>query len=190
MIERLHETPYISVNCSVSFNIPCHVHLCLFGAVNSSKEENLIGSRAACTDVAEAICHTTLKSIKRYLLFVPYSEEEEETKAPLTSCQSVNAETVPEETNDDSTEAQDTVTGDDTAASDAKTQNEEHKVSEPKEEQHISDITEPSQSQEESQPISSPAEPPVEVEKKITYQKLVKEGRRFNIDLVSKVCIV
>uniref|UniRef100_A0A9J7Y5Z4 Rab proteins geranylgeranyltransferase component A n=1 Tax=Cyprinus carpio carpio TaxID=630221 RepID=A0A9J7Y5Z4_CYPCA len=67
--------------------------------------------------------------------------------------------------------------------------NEEHEVSEPEEEQHTSDISEPSQSQEEkdSQPISSPADPPVEVEKKITYQKLVKEGRRFNIDLVSKL---
>ncbi len=145
--------------------------------------------------MAEAFCHTTLKSIKRYLLFVPYSEEEEkeeETKGPLTSCQSVNAETVSEETNEDSTEDTDTVTGDDATASDAKTQNEEHKVSEPMEEQHISDNSEPSQSQEEkeSQPISSPADPPVEVEKKITYQKLVKEGRRFNIDLVSKVCIV
>ncbi|XP_016306995.1 rab proteins geranylgeranyltransferase component A 2-like isoform X1 [Sinocyclocheilus anshuiensis] len=116
-------------------------------------------------------------------------EKEEETKAPLTSCQPVNAETVSEETTGDSTEAQDTVTGDDTTASDAKTQNEEHKVSEPKEEQHTSDISEPSQSQEEkdSQPISSPEDPPVDVEKKITYQKLVKEGRRFNIDLVSKL---
>uniref|UniRef100_A0A673M8F2 Rab proteins geranylgeranyltransferase component A n=1 Tax=Sinocyclocheilus rhinocerous TaxID=307959 RepID=A0A673M8F2_9TELE len=114
---------------------------------------------------------------------------EDETKAPLTSCQPVNAETVSEETTGDSTEAQDTVTGDDTTASDAKTQNEEHKVSEPKEEQHTSDISEPSQSQEEKdpQPISSPADPPVDVEKKITYQKLVKEGRRFNIDLVSKL---
>uniref|UniRef100_A0A8C1WFW9 Rab proteins geranylgeranyltransferase component A n=1 Tax=Cyprinus carpio TaxID=7962 RepID=A0A8C1WFW9_CYPCA len=69
------------------------------------------------------------------------------------------------------------------------TQNEEHEVSEPEEEQHTSDISEPSQSQEEkdSQLSSSPADPPVEVEKKITYQKLVKEGRRFNIDLVSKL---
>uniref|UniRef100_A0A672RQ95 Rab proteins geranylgeranyltransferase component A n=1 Tax=Sinocyclocheilus grahami TaxID=75366 RepID=A0A672RQ95_SINGR len=116
-------------------------------------------------------------------------EKEEETKAPLTSCQPVNAETVSEETTGDPTEAQDTVTGDDTTASDAKTQNEEHKVSEPKEEQHTSDISEPSQSQEEkdSQLISSPEDRPVDVEKKITYQKLVKEGRRFNIDLVSKL---
>uniref|UniRef100_A0A671QLJ2 Rab proteins geranylgeranyltransferase component A 2-like n=1 Tax=Sinocyclocheilus anshuiensis TaxID=1608454 RepID=A0A671QLJ2_9TELE len=126
---------------------------------------------------------------KCYLLCVIYSEEEEETKAPLTSFQPVNAETVSEETNGDSTEAQDTVTGDDAMATDAKTPNEEHEVSEPKEEQHTSDISEPSQSQEEKEPqlISSPADPPVEVEKKITYQKLVKEGRRFNIDLVSKL---
>lgn len=113
---------------------------------------------------------------------VLYSEEEEkeETKTPLTSCQPVNAETESEETNEDSTEAQDTVTGDD--ATESKTQNEE---------QQTSEISEPSQSQEEKepQPISSPADPPVEVEKKITYQKLLKEGRRFNIDLVSKVCI-
>uniref|UniRef100_A0A673MAP0 Rab proteins geranylgeranyltransferase component A n=1 Tax=Sinocyclocheilus rhinocerous TaxID=307959 RepID=A0A673MAP0_9TELE len=125
----------------------------------------------------------------RYKFMGTYVKFIDETKAPLTSCQPVNAETVSEETTGDSTEAQDTVTGDDTTASDAKTQNEEHKVSEPKEEQHTSDISEPSQSQEEKdpQPISSPADPPVDVEKKITYQKLVKEGRRFNIDLVSKL---
>ncbi|XP_052444426.1 rab proteins geranylgeranyltransferase component A 1 [Carassius gibelio] len=111
-------------------------------------------------------------------------EKEEEAKGLLTSCQPMNAETVSEETAGDST-----VTGDDATAADATTQNEEHEFSEPKEEQHTSDISEPSQSQEEkdSQPISSPADPPVEVEKKITYQKLVKEGRRFNIDLVSKL---
>ncbi|XP_059382745.1 rab proteins geranylgeranyltransferase component A 2-like [Carassius carassius] len=116
-------------------------------------------------------------------------EKEEEAKALLTSCQPMNAVTVSEETTRDSTEAQDTVTGDDATAADAKTQNKEHEFSEPKEEKHTSDISEPSQSQEEkdSQPISSPADPPVEVEKKISYQKLVKEGRRFNIDLVSKL---
>ncbi|XP_043077582.1 rab proteins geranylgeranyltransferase component A 1 [Puntigrus tetrazona] len=107
-------------------------------------------------------------------------ETEEEAKVPLTSCQLVDAETVSEET---STEAQDTVTGGDGTASDAKTRNEELEDSEP------SDISGPSQSQEEkdSQPISRQVDPPVVVEKKITYQKLVKEGRRFNIDLVSKL---
>lgn len=62
-------------------------------------------------------------------------------------------------------------------------------MSEPIQEQH--EISDASQSQEEKeqQPISSPADPPVEVKKKITYQTLLKEGRRFNIDLVSKVCI-
>ncbi|RXN05851.1 rab s geranylgeranyltransferase component A 2-like protein [Labeo rohita] len=130
---------------------------------------------------------TVDSSISNLEVFCYASEEEEkeeETKAPLTSCQPAS-----EEPNSDSTEAQDTVTGDDAAASDVQTQNEEQEVSEPKEEQHTSDISEPSQSQEEkeSQATSSPADPPVEVEKKITYQKLVKEGRRFNIDLVSKL---
>ncbi|KAI2651058.1 Rab proteins geranylgeranyltransferase component A 1 [Labeo rohita] len=130
---------------------------------------------------------TVDSSISNLEVFCYASEEEEkeeETKAPLTSCQPAS-----EEPNSDSTEAQDTVTGDDATASDVQTQNEEQEVSEPKEEQHTSDISEPSQSQEEkeSQATSSPADPPVEVEKKITYQKLVKEGRRFNIDLVSKL---
>ncbi|KAK7143882.1 hypothetical protein R3I93_014901 [Phoxinus phoxinus] len=110
-------------------------------------------------------------------------EEKDETKTPLTSCQPVNAETESEETKGGSTEGQDTCTGDDATESNGKTQNEEHQ------EQHTSEIAEPSQSQDEKepQPISSPADPPVEVEKKITYQKLLKEGRRFNIDLVSKL---
>ncbi|XP_051733482.1 rab proteins geranylgeranyltransferase component A 1 [Ctenopharyngodon idella] len=124
-------------------------------------------------------------SISNLEVFCYASEEEEkeETNTPLISCPPVNAETESEETNEDSTEAQDTVTGDDATESNAKTQNEEH------EEQQTSEISEPSQSQEEKepQPISSPADPPVEVEKKITYQKLLKEGRRFNIDLVSKL---
>ncbi|XP_056118222.1 rab proteins geranylgeranyltransferase component A 1 [Rhinichthys klamathensis goyatoka] len=124
-------------------------------------------------------------SISNLEVFCYASEEEEkdETKTPLTSCQPVNAETESEETKGGSTEAQDTFTGDDATESNAKTQNEEHQ------EQHNSEIGEPSQSQEEKepQPISSPADPPVEVEKKITYQKLLKEGRRFNIDLVSKL---
>ncbi|KAK9955804.1 hypothetical protein ABG768_015655, partial [Culter alburnus] len=114
-------------------------------------------------------------SISNLEVFCYASEEEEkeESKTPLTSCQPVNAETESEETNEDSTEAQDTVTGDDATEC----------------EQQTSEISEPSQSQEEKepQPISSPADPPVEVEKKITYQKLLKEGRRFNIDLVSKL---
>ncbi|CAM4671032.1 unnamed protein product [Leuciscus chuanchicus] len=124
-------------------------------------------------------------SISNLEVFCYASEEEEkdETKTPLTSCQPVNAETESEETKGGSTEAQDTFTGDDATESNAESQNEEHQ------EQRTSEIAEPSQSQEEKepQPISSPADPPVEVEKKITYQKLLKEGRRFNIDLVSKL---
>ncbi|XP_056302629.1 rab proteins geranylgeranyltransferase component A 1 [Danio aesculapii] len=90
-------------------------------------------------------------------------EQEEETKVPSTC---LNAETVSEEANSDSTETQDMVTSD---------------------ELHALDISERSQSEEEKQPISSPADPPAEVQNKITYQKLLKEGRRFNIDLVSKL---
>ena len=49
----------------------------------------------------------------------------------------------------------------------------------------------PSQTEEtqgEAQQASpSPAERQPEPKKKITYTKIVKEGRRFNIDLVSKV---
>lgn len=40
----------------------------------------------------------------------------------------------------------------------------------------------------DQQPVRSP-EQAVEVKKKITYAKLLKEGRRFNIDLVSKVSV-
>lgn len=40
----------------------------------------------------------------------------------------------------------------------------------------------------DQQPIRSP-EQAVEVKKKITYAMLLKEGRRFNIDLMSKVSV-
>ncbi|KAG1970015.1 rab proteins geranylgeranyltransferase component A [Pimephales promelas] len=119
-------------------------------------------------------------SISNLEVFCYASEEEEKDE---TKSQPVNAETESEETKGGSTEAQDTFTGDDAPESNAKTQNEEHQ------QQHNSETAEPSQSQEENkpQPISSPEDPPVEVEKKITYQTLLKEGRRFNIDLVSKL---
>lgn len=44
------------------------------------------------------------------------------------------------------------------------------------------------ESKKDQQPINSP-EQAVEVKKKITYAKLLKEGRTFNIDLVSKVSV-
>lgn len=55
--------------------------------------------------------------------------------------------------------------------------------------QQTSKIQEPCPSEEgktDQKPISNP-EQAAEVKKKITYAKLLKEGRRFNIDLVSKV---
>lgn len=54
-----------------------------------------------------------------------------------------------------------------------------------------SESQDPCQSEEskkDQQPINSP-EQAVEVKKKITYAKLLKEGRTFNIDLVSKVSV-
>uniref|UniRef100_A0A4W4DNB7 Rab proteins geranylgeranyltransferase component A n=1 Tax=Electrophorus electricus TaxID=8005 RepID=A0A4W4DNB7_ELEEL len=43
------------------------------------------------------------------------------------------------------------------------------------------------ESDKQEQPITRPAEAPIELNKRITYAKLLKEGRRFNIDLVSKL---
>ncbi|XP_051533454.1 rab proteins geranylgeranyltransferase component A 2-like isoform X2 [Myxocyprinus asiaticus] len=113
-------------------------------------------------------------------------EKEEETKVSLPSSQPVNTQTTSEETNSDSTEGQETVTTDDPTEAVVKMQKEGDEIFEPTEEKAIPEISDSSQSQEEKeqQPISSPADPPVE---KITYQKLLKEGRRFNIDLVSKL---
>lgn len=111
-------------------------------------------------------------------------DKEEETKSSPTSSEPVNTDTTSEETNDASPEDQDTVNTDGRADA-VTTQGAEGEGSEPIEEQQTSEISDFDQS-----PISSPADPPVEEKKKkITYQTLLKEGRRFNIDLVSKVCV-
>ncbi|XP_065143370.1 rab proteins geranylgeranyltransferase component A 1 [Paramisgurnus dabryanus] len=131
---------------------------------------------------------TTISNIEVFCYASEEEEKEEETKPSPTISQPVNASTISDETNDDSTEARDTITTDG-STEDLKAPNAEGEVSEPIEEHHTSEISDLSQSQivEEQQPTSSPADPPVEVKKKITYQKLLKEGRRFNIDLVSKL---
>ncbi len=49
LIEQLSDTQYILVSWTFSFNIPSDVHLCLFRAITSSKEKEMIGSRAAKT---------------------------------------------------------------------------------------------------------------------------------------------
>ncbi|XP_051959799.1 rab proteins geranylgeranyltransferase component A 2-like [Xyrauchen texanus] len=128
-------------------------------------------------------------SISNLEVFCYASEEEEKEEDPtvsLPSSQPENTQTTSEETNSDSTEEQETVTTDDPIEAVVKTQKEGDEVFEPTEEKAIPEISDSRQSQEEKeqQPISSPADPPVE---KITYQKLLKEGRRFNIDLVSKL---
>ncbi|XP_051537234.1 rab proteins geranylgeranyltransferase component A 1-like isoform X2 [Myxocyprinus asiaticus] len=122
-------------------------------------------------------------SISNLVVFSYASEEEEkeqETKAPVPSILPENTQTTSEETNSDCTEGQDTVTSDDPTEA-VKLQKEGCEEEKPSPE-----ISDPGQSQEEKeqQPISNPADPPLE---KITYQKLLKEGRRFNIDLVSKL---
>ncbi|KAI7795643.1 rab proteins geranylgeranyltransferase component A 1 [Triplophysa rosa] len=123
-------------------------------------------------------------SISNIVVYCYASEEEENEEEAQPSATS--SEAVSEETNEASTEAQDMAITDGSTET-VKTQNTEDEVSEPIEEQH--DISDSSQSQEENeqQPIGSPADPPVEVKKKITYQTLLNEGRRFNIDLVSKL---
>ncbi|XP_073727247.1 rab proteins geranylgeranyltransferase component A 1 [Misgurnus anguillicaudatus] len=131
---------------------------------------------------------TAISNLEVFCYASEEEEKEEETKPSSTISQPVNAATISDETNDDSTEAQDTITTD--ASTEAvKAPNAEGEVSEQIKDHHTSEISDLSQSQEveEQQPISSPADPPVEVKKKITYQKLLKEGRRFNIDLVSKL---
>lgn len=45
----------------------------------------------------------------------------------------------------------------------------------------------PQEEEEEEEADQSPSQP---AKKKISYAQLLKEGRRFNIDLVSKVTVV
>ncbi|XP_030649590.1 rab proteins geranylgeranyltransferase component A 1 [Chanos chanos] len=106
------------------------------------------------------------------------AEEEEERKAPLTT----KAET--EDTTDGPAEEPNVVTPD------AETPTEERGQDSESPQPNEGGTSEPGQSEEEEkqqQPMSCLPEPPVEVKKKITYAKLLKDGRRFNIDLVSKL---
>uniref|UniRef100_A0A3B1IWR3 Rab proteins geranylgeranyltransferase component A n=1 Tax=Astyanax mexicanus TaxID=7994 RepID=A0A3B1IWR3_ASTMX len=105
-------------------------------------------------------------------------EEEEEVKA--TSVGSVLIDSLAAEAKENSsssTEAQNSSGPDDTTPD--KDDDEEHQHQEPENEQTPETQEEP---ENEPQP-----EPVPEVKKKITYAKLIKEGRRFNIDLVSKL---
>lgn len=86
-----------------------------------------------------------------------------------------------EETNSCHTEAQDT---DFCTQGDSDPHNPEGNEQTSK----IQDTCQSEEDKKDQQPIRSP-EQPLEVKKKITYAKLLKEGRRFNIDLVSKVSL-
>ncbi|KAI4884396.1 hypothetical protein NFI96_011240 [Prochilodus magdalenae] len=103
-------------------------------------------------------------------------EEEEDVKAAVVT-------SLPQETSGSTLEDQGTVSPDDSEA-DGEPQHQEL------ENELASETQEPTQSEEgekEQQPITIQAETPAEMKRKITYAMLVKEGRRFNIDLVSKL---
>ncbi|TRY59391.1 hypothetical protein DNTS_004301 [Danionella cerebrum] len=111
-----------------------------------------------------------------------YASEEDEKEEDLKPPEPHHTvKTLSEETRADSTETPDLVTSDVSTDSELKSHNKEEEGAEPEKEQRPSE-----DSIEEQQPVTKQEEPPVEVQK-ITYQKLLKEGRRFNIDLVSKL---
>ncbi|XP_058271604.1 rab proteins geranylgeranyltransferase component A 1 [Hemibagrus wyckioides] len=103
------------------------------------------------------------------------SEDDEQPKAP-------QMDKAAEETNSCHTEAQDTDSFDSCTQSDSDPHNPEGNEQTSK----IQDTCQSEEDKKDQQPIRSP-EQPLEVKKKITYAKLLKEGRRFNIDLVSKL---
>lgn len=98
-------------------------------------------------------------------------EDDEDLKVPVLKAA--------EEINGCCTEAQDGVPFSTCTQGDADPHNLE--VNE-----QTSKVQEPCPSEEK--PVSTPDQA-AEVKKKMTYAKLLKEGRRFNIDLVSKVSV-
>lgn len=107
-------------------------------------------------------------------------EDDEQLKAPVAN----SLPTIAEMLNGCHPEAQDISSFSACTQSDADPQNLE--VNE-----QTSKSQDPCQSKEgkkDQQPIRN-LEQAVAVKKKITYAKLLKEGRRFNIDLVSKVSV-
>ncbi|XP_072518858.1 rab proteins geranylgeranyltransferase component A 1 [Salminus brasiliensis] len=111
-------------------------------------------------------------------------EEEEEASVTVVSSLLNASDAQAKKTNSTSTEAQHTSCPDDSTPDVDKQQHQE-----PENEQ-TPKTQEPAKSEKnkkEPQPVSPQAEGLTEVKKKITYAKLIKEGRRFNIDLVSKL---
>lgn len=114
---------------------------------------------------------------------VTYSEESKDDEQPNASLVNSSPEET-EELNSCHTEAQDMDSFNSCTQGDADQQNLEGN-------EQPSNSQDTCQSKEENgdqQTIRSP-EQVLEVKKKITYAKLLKEGRRFNIDLVSKVSV-
>uniref|UniRef100_A0A3B1J829 CHM Rab escort protein n=1 Tax=Astyanax mexicanus TaxID=7994 RepID=A0A3B1J829_ASTMX len=101
---------------------------------------------------------STISNLEVFTYASEEPEEEEEVKATSVGTQNSSG---PDDTTPD------------------KDDDEEHQHQEPENEQTPETQEEP---ENEPQP-----EPVPEVKKKITYAKLIKEGRRFNIDLVSKL---
>ncbi|XP_076835732.1 rab proteins geranylgeranyltransferase component A 1 isoform X2 [Brachyhypopomus gauderio] len=115
-------------------------------------------------------------------------EEEEVVKVSMANCFPKDSGATAEESSDIPIEAQDSP--DDSAQGAAESQKQGVESTDPSDNEQTPETQQSSQSNEgdkEEQPITNPAEAPVELKKKITYAKLLKEGRRFNIDLVSKL---
>ncbi|KAG9265488.1 rab proteins geranylgeranyltransferase component A 1 [Astyanax mexicanus] len=122
---------------------------------------------------------STISNLEVFTYASEEPEEEEEVKA--TSVGSVLIDSLAAEAKENSsssTEAQNSSGPDDTTPD--KDDDEEHQHQEPENEQ-----TPETQEEPENEPQPEPV--PEVKKKKITYAKLIKEGRRFNIDLVSKL---
>ncbi|XP_066501979.1 rab proteins geranylgeranyltransferase component A 1 [Hoplias malabaricus] len=126
-------------------------------------------------------------SISNLEVFSYASEEpdkEEEGKDTVVNSLPKGSDAQDKDTNASATEDQDVISPEDNSPGTDEPQNQV-----PTNEQ-TSETQEPSQSEEsekEQQAVGTQAGVPLELKRKITYAKLVKEGRRFNIDLVSKL---
>ncbi|XP_062868192.1 rab proteins geranylgeranyltransferase component A 1 [Trichomycterus rosablanca] len=114
-------------------------------------------------------------SISNLEVFSYASEEPEEEEEPKTPAINTLPKT-DEEINGSHIEAQESVSPDTGSEGDAGAQHVENEQTSEKE---------PGQSEETEIKETTVSSPPVR--KKMTYSKLVKEGRRFNIDLISKL---
>ncbi|KAL7844736.1 hypothetical protein SRHO_G00232750 [Serrasalmus rhombeus] len=146
------------------------------------------GWRDKIEEGEDVLCLSSVESSISNLEVFSYAseepEEEEVVKVAAVNSLPKDSDAQAKEPRGSTTEDQDTVCRDDSTPGDDEPQHQEP------ENKLTSDTQEPHQSEEyekEQEPISNQAESPIEMKRKITYAKLVKEGRRFNIDLVSKL---